>query len=170
LFCHSITMVRRIYSVPAQVNGHPLQLMLDTGCGHSDLWKQAMPGVAEMDKTLLRGTNASGKEYNFGSFRARDLKLGNLTLSNVAMAVDDGLVGHKTISGFLGGNILENFVVTVRLSKISRSFLASSFDLKIDLRMQLSCRCGYAIINLIVVSGSDEKIRGYGTNGYRLSF
>jgi tetratricopeptide (TPR) repeat protein len=103
--------------VLAQVNGHPLQLMLDTGCGHSDLWKKALPGVAEMDKTLLRATNASGKGFNYGSFRARDLKLGDLTLSNVAMGVDDGLVGHRTINGFLGGNILENFVVTVDYRK-----------------------------------------------------
>jgi tetratricopeptide (TPR) repeat protein len=115
------------FSVPAQVNGHSLRLMLDTGCGHSDLWKQAMPGVAEMDRTQLRGTSASGHEYKFGSFRARDLKLGDLNLSNVAMAVDDALVGHKTISGFLGGNILESFVVTVDYQN-KKVILASSFD------------------------------------------
>lgn len=114
------------FHVPVQVNGHSLRLMLDTGCGHSDLWKQAMPGVADIDKTQLRGTYANGSEYKFGSFRARDLKLGDLTLSNVAMAVDDGLVGHKAISGFLGGNILENFVVTVDY-KNNQVILASSF-------------------------------------------
>jgi tetratricopeptide (TPR) repeat protein len=115
------------FSVPAQVNGHSLRLMLDTGCGHSDLWKQAMSGVAEVDKTQLLGTYANGSEYKFSSFRARDLKLGDLTLSNVAMAVDDGLVGHKTIGGFLGGNILENFVVTVDYKK-KQVILASSFS------------------------------------------
>lgn len=115
------------FSVPAQVNGHSLRLMLDTGCGHSDLWKQAMPGVAEMDRTQLRGTSANGSKYSYGSFRARDLKLGDLTLANLAMGVDDGLVGHKTISGFLGGNILENFVVTVDYRK-KQILLASSFD------------------------------------------
>jgi len=103
--------------VPVQVNGHPLQLMLDTGCAHSDLWKQAMPGVAKMDKVQLRGTKADGKESLSGFFRARDLKLDTLTLPNVAMGVNDGLVGHKTLSGFLGGNILENFVVTVDYTK-----------------------------------------------------
>lgn len=113
--------------VPAHVNGRPLRLMLDTGCGHSDIWKQAMPGLAEMDKTLLVGTKANGKEYSFGSFRARDLKLGDLTLSNVAMGVHEGLVGHKTLSGFLGGNILENFVVTVDYRN-KQVFLAKSFD------------------------------------------
>lgn len=117
------------FSVPARVNGQPLRLMLDTGCGHSDLWKQAMPGVAEVDKTLLRGTNASGKEYNFGSFRARDLRLGDLNLSNVAMAANDGLVGHKTIGGFLGGNILENFVVSIDYEK-KQVTLANSIDLE----------------------------------------
>lgn len=54
--------------VQAQVNGHPLELMLDTGCDHSDVWKQAMPDVAEMDRTQLRGTYANGNEYKFGSF------------------------------------------------------------------------------------------------------
>ncbi len=117
------------FSVPVQLNGHSLQLMLDTGCGHSDLWTQAMPGVAEKDKSQLRGTNASGKEYNYGAFRARDLKMGDLTLSNVAMGVDDGLVGHETISGFFGGNILENFVVTVDY-RTKKVILASSFDQK----------------------------------------
>ncbi len=113
------------FHVPVQVNGHSLRIMLDTGCGHSDLWKQAMPGIADIDKTELRGTYANGSEYKFGSFRARDLKLGVLTLSNVAMAVDDGLVGHNSISGFLGGNILENFVVTVDY-KNNQVILASS--------------------------------------------
>lgn len=115
------------FSVPVQLNGHSLQLMLDTGCDHSDVWKQAMPGVAEMDRTQLRGTYANGNEYKFGSFRASDLKLGNLTLSNVAMAVDDGLIGHKAISGCLGGNILENFVVTVDYQN-KKVILASSFE------------------------------------------
>ena len=115
------------FYVPAQVNGNSLRLMLDTGCGHSDIWKQAMPGVAEINKTRLRGTSANGNEYNYATFRARDLKLGDLTLSNVAMNVDDGLVGHKTISGFLGGNILENFVVTVDYRN-KQVILANSFE------------------------------------------
>lgn len=113
--------------VPAQVNGHSLQLMLDTGCGHSGVFKQAMPGVAEMDKTLLRGTNASGKEYNYGSFKAREIKLGDLTFANVAMDIDDGLIGQKTLSGLLGGNILENFVVTVDYQN-KQVILANCFD------------------------------------------
>ena len=116
-------------SVPAEVNGHLLQLMLDTGNSHSELWKQAMPGVAKIENAQLKDTKANGDEYFFGFFRARDLKLGNLTLPNVAMAVDDGLVKHKTICGFLGGNILENFVVTVDYTK-KEIILATSFKVK----------------------------------------
>lgn len=103
--------------IPVQVNGHPLRLMLDTGCAHSDLWEQAMAGVAKSDGAKSEGRKANGKVYQYGSFRARDLKLGTLTLKNVVMEVHEGLVGHKTLSGFLGGNILENFIVTVDYSK-----------------------------------------------------
>lgn len=113
--------------VPVQVNGHPLQFMLDTGSAHSDLWKQAMPGMAKMDKVQVQGTNANGKEHLCGWFRARDLKLGNLTLPNVAMEADEGLIGHKTLSGFLGGNVLENFVVTIDYSR-KQVILSNSFE------------------------------------------
>lgn len=102
--------------VPVQVNGQPLKLMLDTGCEHSDLWKKAMPGVARTDKAEL-GKTKNGEDYQSGFFRLKKLKLGNLTLTNVPMAVDEGLDDHKTLSGFLGGNILENFVVTIDYSK-----------------------------------------------------
>ena len=113
--------------VPVQVNGHPLQFILDTGSSLSDLWKQAMPGVARVDKVQLRTPNADGTESVSGLFRARKLELGNLTLSNVAMQVDEGPVGYKALSGFWGGNILENFVVTVDYVK-KQVILANSFE------------------------------------------
>lgn len=102
--------------VPVQVNGKPLLLMLDTGWGHSDLWKKAMPKVIGADNFQSDQTKQV-KGYKSGVFKVRELKLGNLTLANVSMAVDEGLADHKTLSGFLGGNILENFVVTIDYSK-----------------------------------------------------
>jgi len=99
--------------LPVQANGHSLQLMLDTGCGHSDLWNKAMPGVAKLDKTQQTNTRANGKEYSYGFCRLGTLALDHLILSNVAMSVNEGLTGHDTLSGFLGGNILENMVVTI---------------------------------------------------------
>ena len=113
--------------VPAQINGRALQLMLDTGCAHSDLWKQAMPGVVKADEVHPLSIKVNGKEYHSGLVRAQDLTLGSLTLPNVWMRIDDGLVGHKTLSGFLGGNILENFVVTVDYTK-KQVILANSFE------------------------------------------
>ncbi|CAN5305027.1 hypothetical protein BH11CYA1_BH11CYA1_45160 [soil metagenome] len=113
--------------LPVQVNGHPLELMLDSGCGHSDLWKAAMPGVASEDKLRLQGSHANGQKFNHGFFRARDLKLGNLILANVMMGVNKGLEGHKTLGGFLAGNILEHFVVTIDYAK-KEVLLASSAE------------------------------------------
>jgi tetratricopeptide (TPR) repeat protein len=48
-------------------------------------------------------------------------------LPNVAMEVDEGLLKHRTLSGFLGGNILENFVVTVDYEK-KQVILANSLE------------------------------------------
>ncbi len=117
---------RRHIGVPVQVNGRHLQLMLDTGCTHSALWTQAMPRLGKTDSVRLESAKADRTKYLDGFFRARNLKLGDLTLSNVAMSITDGIVGHKTIGGFLGGNILENFVVTVDYSK-KQITLATSF-------------------------------------------
>jgi tetratricopeptide (TPR) repeat protein len=99
--------------VPVKVNGRPLQFMLDTGSAESDLWKRVTPGIAILEKAQVQWTKANGEVGLIGWFRAKDFKLGNLTLPNVAMEVDEGLAGNKSLSGFLGGNILENFVVTV---------------------------------------------------------
>ncbi len=114
--------------VPAQLNRHSIKMMLDTGCGHSDLWKDKMAGIATMDEVQLHDFNAQNKPYSYGWFRAQSLTLGNLTIPNVAMEAQDGLPGHPTLSGFLAGNILENFVVTIDYSK-KQIILARSIDL-----------------------------------------
>ena len=111
--------------VPAKINGHALQLMLDTGCGHSDLWQAAMPGIADAERLKIKGTMASGKETEYGFFRAQEIKLGHLTIPDAAMESHEGLSHHKTLSGFLGGNILENMVVTIDYDR-KKVILASS--------------------------------------------
>lgn len=106
--------------IPVEVNGNSLNLMVDSGCNHSDLWKTAISKVGAVQYRK----NEKGEDCP-SFFRARELRLGHLSLSNVALAVDSGLGDHKTLSGFLGGNILENFVVTIDYSK-KQVILASS--------------------------------------------
>ncbi len=113
--------------MPVTVNDHPLQFMLDTGSTEAVIWKQALPGVATINNVQVHGIRPNGTGRLFDWCRVRELKLGSLSLPDVAMAVDVGLVGHKTLSGFLGGNILEDFVVTVDYTK-KQVILACSFD------------------------------------------
>ncbi len=113
--------------VPAKVNGHSVRLMLDTGCSHSDLWKHAMPGIAVAGPVKLKGTMANGTSYEYGFFKAREFKMGDLALPNVSLAEQTGLEGHKSLSGFLGGNILENFVVQIDYTK-HKVVLFTEFD------------------------------------------
>jgi tetratricopeptide (TPR) repeat protein len=116
--------------MPIRLNGRSLRLMLDTGSAHSDLWNQATHSTPNIDKAQLLSTDAHGKAYYYDLFKAKELKLGHLSLFDVLMTVDDGLVGHKTLSGFLGGNILENFVVTIDYSKKQISFALASMNVR----------------------------------------
>ncbi len=145
--------------VPARVNDHALELMLDTGCNHSELWKQAMPQIGKLENVPLRGATANGTGYSYGSFTARSIQLDTVTLPTVSMAVNDGLVGHKSLSGFLGGNILENFIVTVDyLNKkviLSSSLKPSGLNPIIILPMRVRDHKPYCSVTLddrIVVS------------------
>lgn len=99
--------------VPAQVNGRLLELMVDTGCAHSELWKRFAPEMVSTETAKLKGTTANGTEYKSGVFSAGSLTLGSLTMPNIALNVNEGLSDSKTLCGLLGGNILENFVVTI---------------------------------------------------------
>jgi hypothetical protein len=101
-----------------------------------------VPGVARTEKVQVKSIKATRKESFFDFFRAHNLKLGSLILPNVAMRVDEGLIGHKTLSGFLGGNILENFVVTIDYSQ-KKVILATSFPLN---------KSGKAIIVPLILS------------------
>jgi tetratricopeptide (TPR) repeat protein len=112
--------------VAAEVNGQPLQLMLDTGCGHSDVWNHVMPKVAKVDDIKLQKHKANGEKFESGWFRAREFKLGDLVLSNVTLAANEGLSDHETLGGFLGGNILQNFAVTIDYTK-KQAILAKSY-------------------------------------------
>ncbi|MBX9941984.1 MAG: tetratricopeptide repeat protein [Candidatus Obscuribacterales bacterium] len=103
--------------VPAQVNGHALEIMLDTGCGHSEIWKNAVSEISEVEKFRLRKSKANGEEYFTGFFTSRDMNLGSLSVPKFIFSVGDGLPDHKTMRGFLGGNLLENFVVAIDYSK-----------------------------------------------------
>ncbi|MBN9394719.1 MAG: tetratricopeptide repeat protein [Candidatus Melainabacteria bacterium] len=111
--------------ISAMVNGKPIQLMLDTGCRHSDLWHKSMPKVFE-DRGLKIDRVVRAKNLKPGLVKVRELKLGGLTLSDFPMGLDEGLSDHKTLGGFLGGNFLENFVVTIDYSKKQVIFAAPS--------------------------------------------
>lgn len=138
--------------VPAQINGQSIEMMLDTGCGHCDVWKDKLAGIATTEKTLLHNTDAQGRELSHAWFRARSLKLGHVTIPNVAMAVQDGLPGHKTLSGFLGGNILENFVVSVdyanKLVILARSITPDKSKNAVVVPMWLDTHCPHCMVTL----------------------
>ncbi|MBX9723773.1 MAG: tetratricopeptide repeat protein [Candidatus Obscuribacterales bacterium] len=138
--------------LPAKVNSQSLELMLDTGCAHSNLWNKAMSRIAKVDNTQLRNKKANGKEYSYGFFKARKIKLGTLLLQNVAMSIREGLVGHKTLSGLLGGNILEQFVVTIDYEKkqtiIATSFINDRSKKLVIVPMRLRNHCPYCMVCL----------------------
>lgn len=138
--------------LPAQINDQSIEMMLDTGCGHCDVWKDKLAGIATMDNTILHNTDAQGKEVSHGWFRARSLKLGHVMIPSVAMAVQEGLPGHKTLSGFLGGNILENFVVSVdyanKLVILARSITPDKSKNAVVVPMWLKNHCPHCMVTL----------------------
>jgi hypothetical protein len=95
---------------------------------------------------------ANGKEYSAGFFRTQNAKLGHSTLKRLAMGVEDGLIGHKTLSGFLGGNVLENFVVTIDYEMkqliLTSAFKHSGADNLIMQPMTVRTHRPYSTINL----------------------
>lgn len=99
--------------VIAQVNGLKRELLLDTGCSDSSIWKYAVKGIGNPEKQKLLRKKASGKDMPKGFTRIKSIKLGSLDLQNVAMLIDDEGRYGATMSGYLGGNLLENFVVKV---------------------------------------------------------
>lgn len=99
--------------VPAKVNGHNVELMLDTGCGHSDLWADKLKDIAKLEETKLTGRMANGDEFKYGYVKVKEMNLGTLPLKDVTLSIQKGLPAHKYLSGFLGGNILEHTAVTI---------------------------------------------------------
>lgn len=103
--------------IQAKINGRTVDMMLDTGCGHSDLWQDKLSDIAKLEETKLSGRMANGKEFEYGYVRVKDMELGTLPLKNVALTIQKGLPKHKTLSGFLGGNIIEHMAVTIDYDK-----------------------------------------------------
>lgn len=139
--------------VPVILNDRRFEMMLDTGCSHSDLWKKAalsLSKISEPSKSINLGVH--GQTYLSEFFVAQHLRLGDLSLLNVPLTVDDGIKGHKILSGFLAGNLLENFVVTVDFAN-KRLLLASEFkpqDSKkqIVVPMWVRNHCPYCVVKL----------------------
>lgn len=111
--------------IAAHVNGLPVELMLDTGCSRSDIWRVPL---LEHAKTfnVHPTTSQLGTRYQSGIFRLRELRLGTLVLRNIAMAIDTGLGHHRTLIGFLGGNVLQNCAVSIDYAKKQVTFAAAS--------------------------------------------
>jgi tetratricopeptide (TPR) repeat protein len=118
-------------AVPVVVNDHPVRFMLDTGADTSALFQRAIPAVASLGKVRVPSVKSNGQEDTVGFVNASSLKLANLSLSNVPLEVRDDK-SHKTMSGHLGGNLLENFAVTIDYSSkqiiLSRKFAGTISD------------------------------------------
>lgn len=99
--------------VRVSVDGRPLKLMLDTGCGKSTLFKRSLPSGARLATATVRRLKANNNWYLQDFFRAKELKLDRLVIPEVAFAVQRTTSEHIPYDGYLGSNILENFVVTV---------------------------------------------------------
>lgn len=138
--------------VMVQVTGQKKELMLDTGCGNTNIWKHAVNGIGNLEKQKLLSTKANGKDVTTGFIRVRSLKLGSLDLHNVAISIDDVDVHRETMSGFLGGNILENFVVKVdyknRALKLATNTSKEISNKTLTVPMILRGHCPYCVIQL----------------------
>lgn len=118
--------------VPAKVNGRDIEMMLDTGCGHSDLWIDKLADIAKPDETKMTAKMANGSDFSYSSLRADKLQLGSLELNNVRLAIVPGLPKHRYLSGFFGGNIMEHMVVTIDYQKKEILFNSSAKTYKTD--------------------------------------
>lgn len=118
--------------VPAKVNGRDIEMMLDTGCGHSDLWQDKLADIAKPDETKMTAKMANGSDFSYSSLRADKLQLGSLELNNVRLAIVPGLPKHRYLSGFFGGNIMEHMVVTIDYQKKEIQFNSSAKTYKTD--------------------------------------
>lgn len=103
--------------LPAKINGKELELMLDTGCGHSDIWQDKLGDIAKPDEITITASMANGKEFKHGIAKVDTLQLGPIELHDVRLSIVDGLPKHQYLSGFLGGNLLEHMVVTINYQK-----------------------------------------------------
>ena len=112
--------------LPVEMNNRVLRLILDTGCDHSELWTKAISGVARSSIIKLEGLNANGKKYSYGVLNIKGAELGGLRLKNLPICINDGLTGHDDLSGFLSGNILENFVVSIDYKKRQVTLMSSA--------------------------------------------
>lgn len=102
--------------VTVLINRKPKELMLDTGCPWSELWEEAVPTTTKSEKFIL-SEDRTGIDTAFRVAGLRDLEIGRLKVFKMPFALGVGLPHHRTLSGFLGNNVLENFIVTVDYGK-----------------------------------------------------
>jgi len=160
-------------SVPVRVNGKNINLMLDSGCDYSELWKSAMPGIGKLENMQLQKNMANGKKSKVGFFIAQNLTLGDHSFPSVPMTVADDLIGLREFSGLLGGNILQNFVVVIDYEKqqivLHSSTRRASLRKEIILPMRIRDNKPYCLVKLnkkmevmaLIDTGSPSNISAY---------
>ncbi|MCA0314377.1 MAG: hypothetical protein LCH63_11140 [Candidatus Melainabacteria bacterium] len=137
--------------VPCAVNSKSLNLMLDTGCAHTQLWKGKLVPSAHQILPLW-GKRATGEKYSYGFFVARSLKFGTVAFSHIPITIDGELKNHEGLSGFLGGNLLENFAVKVdyenKKLSVAESQMQGKSKKSIVVPMTLRNHCPYCKVKL----------------------
>ncbi len=103
--------------VPLTVNGVVSEFMLDSGCSHTQICEKGLWVIAQKTNLNMLDLRAPGSKYLNEFFSAKSLKLDNLVLANVSLGVCHDLYKNTILGGYLGGNILENFVVSLNYKK-----------------------------------------------------
>lgn len=92
------------------LNGAPLDLMVDTGCDISMIWKQVLPN---QDPGTAKETADKKEQIKKAFYQAKTFGLGKLIMPKVSFAVEPAHSNQPCFGGFLGSNILSNFVVQI---------------------------------------------------------
>lgn len=113
-------------AVLVRINGKLHELALDTGCAHTMIWKSAMQPTGQRETVVLRRKLANGDDHVKKILRVEQLHFGE-SFSDFLLPVEKCISEQKTVHGLLGGNILENFAVTIDFQS-NQLVLASSFE------------------------------------------
>jgi hypothetical protein len=98
---------------PVVLEGISSKFLFDTGSSYTEVWKRRKSRDKIKSTLTLKDTKANGKEYAFDFLPSTDLKIDKIHWKNIAMASSDGLSEHNELDGSLGGNVLEDYVVTI---------------------------------------------------------